>query len=74
MIKYPFSKFKIIPSVEEVKEVPFILTNEQYNYFTKDEDEWFKCLKLIEANGFDCIYVVNSIADKGKKVWSLNNV
>ena len=70
MIRYPFSEFKIISS-ENSREVPFILSKEQYKYFTKDEDEWSKCLKLIEANGFDSVYVVNSITDKGLKVWEI---
>lgn len=74
MIKYTFNDFKIISSVEESKEVPFILTKEQYKYFTQDQDEWCKCLRLIEANGFNCVYVVNTVTDRGKKVWELNNV
>lgn len=69
MIRYPFSEFKIISPDRDTKEIPFILSNEQYKYFTKDQDEWSKCLKLIEANGFDSVYVVNSITDRGIKVW-----
>lgn len=72
MIRYPFSEFKIVSS-EDSKEVPFILSKEQYKYFTKDEEEWNKCLSLIQANGFDSIYVVSSIQDKGKKVWEKAN-
>lgn len=74
MIKYPFNDFKIISPVEEQKEVPFILTKEQYKYFTQDEDKWYKCLRLIEANGFNCVYVVKSLIDKGEKVWEVDNV
>ena len=72
MIRYPFSEFKIVSS-ENSKEVPFILSKEQYKYFTKDQEKWKKCLRLIEANGFDSIYVVGSIHDKGKKVWEKTN-
>lgn len=72
MIRYPFSEFKIVYS-EDSREVPFILSKEEYKYFTKDEEEWNKCLNLIEANGFDSIYVVSSIQDKGKKVWEKTN-
>jgi hypothetical protein len=72
MIRYPFSEFKIVYS-EDSRETPFILSKEQYKYFTKDEEEWNKCLGLIEANGFDSIYVVSSIQDKGKKVWEKTN-
>lgn len=74
MKKYPFSDFKIVTSPERSEEIPFILTKEQYRYFTQDEDEWCKCLRLIEANGFNCIYVLESITDKGHKVWEVNNV
>lgn len=69
MIRYPLRAFNISQNIDQIFEVPFVITTETYKNLSKEDEKWFESIDIIRGYGFNCIYVTDNIYSKGHKVW-----